>query len=279
MIGRIWTLARYLLNSFLRSITGIVLLLMTFAFWLIFFAPNGGATPEPAYFTSLVGILGATLALFSAMGIASIANRAEHVPFFPRLDSRVEFLTSVLLASLCFSIVVQFLAGLMIMLFPGRPQLTLGSLVDIPPLWLSLNIIAAVTGIHASDFAARGWSRVVIFGLLVLFLFGQGIDARIMAWVARNVRRLSSRLFADGRDGMGQFLDRIARWSTAEGPQFFDNLFGFVFWPFRAISDAVRAGEFGFAEALAPAVLLLYATILFMLAADQFANKDLNPIE
>jgi len=35
-------------------------------------------------------------------------------------------------------------------------------------------------------------------------------------------------------------------------------------------------GFFDTTQALAPAVILLYATILFMLAADFFASKDLD---
>jgi hypothetical protein len=49
-------------------------------------------------------------------------------------------------------------------------------------------------------------------------------------------------------------------------------------WPFRAIVDGVTV-SFDRTEALAPAFLLLYATILFLLAADFFATKDLHLIE
>jgi hypothetical protein len=43
--------------------------------------------------------------------------------------------------------------------------------------------------------------------------------------------------------------------------------------------EAIIAGGFNTVQALAPAVLLLYATILFMLAADLFATKDIEFVE
>jgi len=61
-----------------------------------------------------------------------------------------------------------------------------------------------------------------------------------------------------------------------EGTETLRQLFGFIFWPFHAISEAIFQGFFNPTQALAPAILLLYATILFMLAADLFANKDVD---
>jgi hypothetical protein len=45
------------------------------------------------------------------------------------------------------------------------------------------------------------------------------------------------------------------------------------------MTDAIIQGYFSAEQALAPAVLLLYATILFMLAADLFAAKDIELME
>jgi hypothetical protein len=42
------------------------------------------------------------------------------------------------------------------------------------------------------------------------------------------------------------------------------------------MSDAVFAGGFTPSQALAPAVLLLYGSILFLIAATLFAGKDLD---
>jgi hypothetical protein len=53
-------------------------------------------------------------------------------------------------------------------------------------------------------------------------------------------------------------------------------VFSLLFWPFKAVADATIQGVFNPTQALAPAIILLYAAILFMLAADLFATKDLD---
>jgi len=48
-----------------------------------------------------------------------------------------------------------------------------------------------------------------------------------------------------------------------------------VSWPVEAIVEAVIQGYFTTGQAFAPAVMLVYATALFLLASDLFARKDL----
>jgi hypothetical protein len=278
MTQRIVTLSRYLLRTLVRSLTGGMLLLLAFAYWLVLFNPTI-RTPEPEYFISLVGVLGALLALLSTLAMASIANRAESAPFFVRLTSRVEYLAGLLLASMTFTLLVQFVLALVIVFQPGGPELTFGRLSEIPPLWLSLNIISSVIAIHASDFAAKGWSRVYLFGIGVILLFGQQVDERTMTALARFLRRISSWLFVQEWNALARAFSSAAGWASSSGVEFFAQSLGFVFWPFRAIATAVRSGTYDVAQALAPAILLLYATILFMLAADLFATKDLQLVE
>ena len=74
-------------------------------------------------------------------------------------------------------------------------------------------------------------------------------------------------------------MNSLSSWLTTEGTETLQRVFGFIFWPFRAISEAIIGGSFNATQALAPAILILYATILFMLAADLFANKDVDFIE
>jgi len=57
------------------------------------------------------------------------------------------------------------------------------------------------------------------------------------------------------------------------------NVAGIIFWPFRAMTDAVFAGGFTPSQALAPAVLILYGAILFLVAATLFTSKDLDFLE
>jgi hypothetical protein len=71
-------------------------------------------------------------------------------------------------------------------------------------------------------------------------------------------------------------MSTFSAWLIRDGTEKLQQMFGFIFWPFRAISEAILQGSFKPTQALAPAILMLYATILFMLAADLFANKDLD---
>ena len=57
------------------------------------------------------------------------------------------------------------------------------------------------------------------------------------------------------------------------------NAAGMIFWPFRAMADAVFAGSFTPSQSLAPAILMLYGAILFLIAATLFAGKDLDFLE
>jgi hypothetical protein len=63
------------------------------------------------------------------------------------------------------------------------------------------------------------------------------------------------------------------------GETLLSGVLNIVFWPFRAIGDATINGFFTPIEALAPAVLVFYASILFLIAADLFAAKDLEMTE
>ncbi len=57
------------------------------------------------------------------------------------------------------------------------------------------------------------------------------------------------------------------------------NIASIIFWPFRAMADAVFAGGFTPSQALGPAILVLYGAILFLIAATLFSGKDLEFLE
>ncbi|MCP4428919.1 MAG: hypothetical protein GY803_30920, partial [Chloroflexi bacterium] len=78
---------------------------------------------------------------------------------------------------------------------------------------------------------------------------------------------------------VGDWVNRAGQWFSDGEPGLASRIFDWLIWPFTAISDAVINGFFNTSQALAPAVILLYATILFLLAADLFAGKDLEFIE
>ena len=276
MRQRVWALTRFFLQNLATSVTGVIYLVISLVYWYFFFPPTQG-TPDFDNYVLIIGALGAGLSFLIALSMAARANEAGNYPFLVRLPSKVEFLTAVLLSTLMATIALQLLVALLA-LFEG-PEMTVGQALEIPPIWVAVNLLAAVLAIHASDFVTAGWSRVYIFGVLAIFLFGQNVNDTVMGWLAERFGRLGSFLFSRDISALAGTVNRFSSWLNNDGTESLQRVFGFVFWPFRAISEAVIDGFFNPTQALAPAILILYATILFMLAADLFANKDIDFIE
>ncbi|MCP4418607.1 MAG: hypothetical protein GY805_18460 [Chloroflexi bacterium] len=270
MIQRISALTRYFIQTFLYSLSGLLYLLFTLAFWYLLFNPQQG-TPDVAYYQLVIGIFGAGLAFLVTLSVAARANAAQHYPFLVRLPSRVEFVTAVLSSSIIVTFIYQLILAVLA-LFNG-PSFTVGTLLEIPPIWLAPIILLAVLALHASDFITIGWSRIYVFGVLAILLFGQGLQNQRLASFSNSLGRLALDL---GWIGISNNLVNYADKLSQSDQNVISRLFGFVFWPFEALTNAVSKGYFSANQALAPAILLLYATILFLLAVDLFANKDLE---
>ncbi|MAT96516.1 MAG: hypothetical protein CL608_05180 [Anaerolineaceae bacterium] len=270
MIQRISVLIRYFVRSLLFSLTGLFYLLLTLAFWYVLFNPQQ-QTPDAAYYQLLIGGFGAGLAFLVTLSMAARANDAQHYPFVVRLKSRVEFVTAVLLSSLLVTLIYQLLLAILALL--NGPSLSLGHLLEIPPLWLAPMIMTGVLALHASDFITIGWSRIYVFGLLAILLFGQGLQNDSLARMATGLSRYA---INQGWVEISSNLENYANSLSQTNENIISRLFGFVFWPFEALADGITNGYFTANQALAPAILLLYATVLFLLAVDLFANKDLE---
>lgn len=267
---RILVLARYFLRSLFGSLSGLVYVLASVAYWLLFFDPSQN-TAEPEYYILVIGAFGAIITFLVTLSITGSANRAVNYPLLVRLPSRVEYLTAVLISSIVAAGLLQLLVAILA-LFRG-PDLTLGQVLEIPPIWLAPNILAATLALHASDFVAAGWSRVYVFGILAIFLFGQGIDNTSLSGFVASLNRF---LVEHGWSEVSNALSDFSNGMSNSDTNTVSRLFGFIFWPFRAIVEASINNYFTPTQALAPAILLLYATLLFMLAADLFANKDIE---
>lgn len=270
MIQRISVLTRYFSKSLLFSLSGILYLLLTLAFWYLFFNPNQ-QTPDEAYYQLIIGGFGTAMAFLVTLSAAARANAAEHYPIMVRLQSRVEFVTAVLASSLLIALFYQVV--LMLLSLINGPDLTLGHILELPPLWLAPMLLAAVLALHASDFITIGWSRIYVFGLLAILLFGQGLQNESLASLSTSLSRYA---LNQGWVGISTRLENFANTLNLTDDNVISRLFGFVFWPFEALAEAVTNGYFTANQALAPAILLLYATVLFLLAVDLFANKDLE---
>ncbi len=276
MTQRIFVLVRFLMRRTLFSLTGVIYVIVALVYWAVLFPPQQG-TPDIDNYFLIVGAFGAGMTFLMTLTVATKANEAANYPLIVRLRSRIEFLTAVLLSSLLLAGVLQVLVAVLALV--RGPGLVTGRFLEIPPVWLATNILASVLAMHASDFVASGWSRVYVYGVLALFLFGQSAFGGIAPWLARRLAVVSVNMINRGWSGVSSLLNQLSSWLTEAGADQVGNAFGFVFWPFRAVGEAVITGFFTTSQALAPAVMLLYATILFMLAADLFANKDLDFIE
>ncbi|HSM55894.1 MAG TPA: hypothetical protein VK879_07040 [Candidatus Sulfomarinibacteraceae bacterium] len=276
MAQRILTVSGYLFRQLLFSLTGVIYIVLTLAFWRIFFDPSQ-STPDSDYYILVIGLFGMGAAFLVTLSVAARAHRASNYPLIVRLPSRVEHLSAVLVASLSFSLLLQILVALLATI--SGPSLSLGNLLEIPPLWFSADLLAVVLALHASDLVTMGWSRVYVYGILAVFLFGQQLDSSGMGWISQRMLGIGNWFFRQGWAAAGNLANSASHWLNGNGSEIVSRLFSAIFWPFDAISSAVIAGSFRPPQALAPALLILYATFLFVLAAELFASKDLHLTE
>lgn len=276
MIGRVWQLSRYYVRNLAFSLIGLVFIIASFLYWAVFFPPGQG-TPDVENYILVIAAFGGALTFMATLTVASRANRAENLPLLARLPSRVEYIASVFTAALVFSLLLQFLVATLALI--RGPEMSVGKMLEAPPVWIALDMLAAIMALHASDLVASGWSRVVIYGTLAILLIGQSFVPRINEWLVGLMSSVSSFFYAQQLDTVANLINRGMAWLNGAGEGILNSLFGIVFWPFQAIGDATINGYFTPLQALAPAVLILYAAILFLIAADLFASKDLEMIE
>lgn len=273
MIRRIVALSRYLFRSLLFSLAGLLYILLTLAFYIIFFDPRQ-QTPDVDYFILISGLFGLALSFIVTLSVASRANQAVHYPLIVKLPSRVEYLGSVMVASLVYVIVIQTTVALLALLANG-PDIELRQLLEIPALWFAGDILFVAIALHASDLVARGWSRVYVFGALGLLLYLQSGIGLLSDWLFSLFNRVGGALSGSGFNALATFFYDAATRISSDGSGLVGTVFDIIFWPFSTITAAIIAGQFSLLQALAPAMLILYATLFFLLAAGLFARKDL----
>lgn len=273
MMQRVWIMTVYFTKSLFFSLTGLIVLILSLIYWVVLFPPGQG-TPDPENYIILVGALGVAATFLTALALTARAARLENFPMLVRLPSRIEYLTAILLSSLLLGLAMQALvAGLALI---RGPELTTARWLAIPPLWLSVNLLAAVLALHVSDLVTVGWSRVILFGVLAALLILRGVSSSPDSWLVERLYDLASFFgqfnfawLSDAALGVASGLGSASMGAVSQAA-------GIVFWPFTAMTDAVLAGGFTPSQALAPAVLMLYGSILFLIAATLFAGKDLE---
>jgi hypothetical protein len=273
MIRRVLVLAIYFQRRFVLSLPGILFLLLALVFYMIFFGP-GQKTPDVAYFASVLGIFGTILSFLVTLSLAATANRAANLPILVRIPSRVEYLTSVLLASIVFSSIVLLALAIVALLVNG-PIFNAQLIILIPPLWFSGILMFSTLALHASDLVAWNWSRVYVFGIIALLIYlREGL--RIIGNALANLfDELGIRFSNQGWDALASMANSLGNLVSETVPQILERSVDVVFWPFNAIANALINSQFSEMQAIAPVILILYASILFLLAANVFSSKDL----
>lgn len=276
MSRRLIVLTSYFLRNIFFSLAGVIYVILALAYWAIFFPPNQG-TPDVDNYFLIIGAFGAAMTFMATLTIASRANRAENYPLLVRLPSRVEYITAVFSSAILFAFILQLLVAVLALI--RGPDASFAKLVEIPPVWISVNLLSAMLALHASDLVASGWSRVVVFGILAILLVGQNLVERMTTSLAALSGDLSGLMYAQQWIPFAEGLSKISSWLYGSGRDVISSILGVIFWPVRSIIDGIFAGSFTPTQALAPAVLVLYATILFLVASDLFATKDLEMTE
>lgn len=273
MIQRILTLVLYLFRSLLFSISGLLYFMVTLAFYIVFLDPRQ-RTPDTDYYILVLGLFGMAMTFLVTLTVASRANQSIHYPLIVRLQSRVEYLTSVMITAVGFALVIQVVVAIVALILNG-PDLGLRQMIEIPPLWIAANVLFSVLALHASDLVTAGWSRVYVYGVLLILLYGRGSAGTVVGWLSDIFSRLGNNMLSQGWVELGSGLFQFSNWLNDTAARLLENMLGLVFWPFSAVAEATINGAFSRTQSLAPAIMLLYATILFLLAADFLATKDL----
>lgn len=273
MIHRVFALSRYFFRSLLLSLAGLLYVLLAMVFYIIFFDPRQ-QTPDLDYFILVLGLFGLLFSFIVTLTVSSRANQAIHFPLIVKLPSRIEYLSSVALSSLIYSLIMQTVVALAALVANG-PDITLRQAIEIPPLWIAGDVLFVVIALHATDLVARGWSRVYVFSILGVLLYLQSGLGIVGDWLFGLLNRIGGAFATRGLDTLATLFYDLATWITSDGSDLLETIFGIVFWPFNAVTDAVVSGQFTPIQALAPSLLLIYACLAFLLAASFFARKDL----
>jgi hypothetical protein len=243
------------------------------AFYIIFFDPRQ-RTPDLDYYTLVLGLFGLTFSFIVTLTVSARANQAAHYPLIVKLPSRIEYLSAVMVASLLYALTMQIVIASIALVLNG-PDVTFRQMLDIPPLWIAGDVLFVIIALHASDLVAKGWSRVYVFTVLGILLYLQSGLGLIGDWLFGLFNRLGSAFAGRGLDALAGIFYDLATWFTSDGTQLIEDVFGIVFWPFDAIIDATIRGHFSPIQALAPSLILIYASLMFVLAAHFYSHKDL----
>jgi hypothetical protein len=253
---RLWTLVSYLVHDLFRSLTGLLVVVVALAFYLVAIVSVTGGIDRD-YYALVIGGFFAILALVLAVMLADRVYNATSYLLIFRFSSRMPFLAGVALTAVGISALLEGVIALASIPRLNAP-ITAGMALDVAPVWAGWLVLGAALGLHMSELVRRGWSRTVVYGLLafVLFILNQnqtGVPVE-----------LSHRF-----NWIPNVLPDLGRWGWVT------RLVDVILWPVAAAVKVARSADYTVVESLAPAVLLVVASFIFVLAVALFERKDL----
>ncbi len=236
MIRRILALASVLTRDLFLSLAGIVPLAAALAFGLIAFEYG----MDQAQFMTVAGVGTGLICLITTLLLASRASHAWLNPLLTRLYSRSELLLAIVVSSLAINTILALLITV-VNLVAGRLTLDFPSALWVVPTWLAVWLFAAALALPLSSLTSRGGSHLAGWIIVVALLLANDQKERLVQ----------------------ENLEMGAR------------ALNIVFWPLSTLLARASAGVHDQAYFLALALVLVYAGLLFSLAAGLLAGKDL----
>ncbi len=233
---RVWTLALFFVRDLFRSLAAVVPLAVALAFGLMAFEYG----MDQAQFIPVAGLGSGAIGWLAALLLAGRADRATSFLLVARLRRRVELLAALFIGSLGLMAVWAILIAVPNLL-AGRLTLEFPSALWIGPTWLALWSLAVALALALSGLVHRGVSHLVGYVLLTALLVANDQKA----------------LLAEHR------LEGLVRIVNA------------LLWPVSTLLAQAAAGRHDRLYFLALALTSGYAALLFALAGQLLAGKDL----
>lgn len=233
---RVSAMTLYLVQELFRSVSGLAPLSYALVFGLVAFEYG----MDQAQFITVGGLGIGALCLLTTLLLTSRANRAASYPLVARLRDRSELLTAAVVGGLGVTAVLALLITA-INLLTGRLTLHFPSLLWILPTWGVLWLFLAALALTLSSLANRDGSQVLGYILVVGMLVANDQQA----------------------------------WLTGKGLDWLVRAVRIILWPPSMLLSHATAGFHGRTYFLAMAATLVYAVLLFALAAQLLQAKDL----
>jgi hypothetical protein len=196
-LRRILIVSLYLVRNLFHSLAGLAPFAVALGLYTITFYYQG---QQVDYFAAVGGFDMALVCLTATLVISAQAGRAATYPLLARLPRRADLLWAVFLAGLAIGLVIA-LAFAGVAAWQRTALFTPAELLAILPRWLALFTLAAALALHLGKFASRAGTRLVVLLVLAIILLGADnqimLQARGLEWLLAVPGLLASPLLAN----------------------------------------------------------------------------------